>query len=43
MKEKKVNKKNVIVVGCSRFGCKLAASLSALGYNLTIIDILTIN
>ena len=38
MKDKKINKKNVIVVGCSRFGCKLAASLSALGYNLTIID-----
>ncbi len=38
MKDKKINKKNVIVVGCSRFGGKLAASLSALGYNLTIID-----
>ena len=38
MKDRRINKKNVIVVGCSRFGCKLAASLSTLGYNLTIID-----
>lgn len=38
MGERKVKKKNVIVVGCSRFGGKLAGSLSALGYNLTIID-----
>ena len=38
MKDRKTNRKNVIVVGCSRFGCKLAASLSALGYNLTLID-----
>ena len=30
--------KNVIIVGCSRFGVKLAGSLSNLGYNLTIID-----
>lgn len=35
---KKVGKKNVIVIGCSRFGVKLAGSLSSLGYNLTIID-----
>lgn len=38
MKEKKIKKKNVIVVGCSRFGGKLAGSLSSLGYNVTIID-----
>ena len=38
MKEKKTKKKNVIVVGCSRFGGKLAGSLSSLGYNVTIID-----
>lgn len=38
MKEKKSKRKNVIVVGCSRFGGKLAGSLSALGYNVTIID-----
>ncbi len=38
MKEKKLKRKNIIVVGCSRFGGKLAGSLSALGYNLTIID-----
>lgn len=38
MKEKKVKRKNVIVVGCSRFGGKLAGSLSSLGYNVTIID-----
>lgn len=38
MKEKKTKKKSVIVVGCSRFGGKLAGSLSSLGYNVTIID-----
>lgn len=38
MKEKKSKRKNVIVVGCSRFGGKLAGSLSSLGYNVTIID-----
>lgn len=38
MKDKKTKRKNVIVIGCSRFGCKLAASLSSLGYNLTLID-----
>ena len=38
MKDKKVKRKNVIVVGCSRFGGKLAGSLSSLGYNVTIID-----
>lgn len=38
MKEKKAKRKNVIVVGCSRFGGKLAGSLSSLGYNVTIID-----
>ena len=32
------NHRNVIIVGCSRFGVKLAGSLSSLGYNLTIID-----
>lgn len=30
--------RDVIIVGCSRFGVKLAGSLSSLGYNLTIID-----
>ena len=35
---KKNSYKNVIIVGCSRFGVKLAGSLSSLGYNLTIID-----
>lgn len=30
--------KNVFVIGCSRFGAKLAGSLSSLGYNLTIFD-----
>lgn len=34
----KNKRKNVIVVGCSRFGGKLAGSLSSLGYNVTIID-----
>lgn len=38
MKDKKIKRKNVIVVGCSRFGGKLAGSLSSLGYNVTIID-----
>ena len=38
MKMKKNKRKNVIVVGCSRFGGKLAGSLSSLGYNVTIID-----
>lgn len=37
-KLKKNKYKNVIIVGCSRFGVKLAGSLSSLGYNLTIID-----
>lgn len=36
--KKKNKSKNVIIVGCSRFGVKLAGSLSGLGYNLTIID-----
>ncbi len=31
-------RKNVIIVGCSRFGVKLAGSLSNIGYNITIID-----
>ena len=38
MNDKKIKRKNVIVVGCSRFGGRLAGSLSSLGYNLTIID-----
>lgn len=38
MKEKKNKRKSVIVVGCSRFGGKLAGSLSSLGYNVTVID-----
>lgn len=38
MKDKKIKRKNVIVIGCSRFGGKLAGSLSSLGYNVTIID-----
>ncbi len=38
MKDRKIKRKNVIVVGCSRFGGKLAGSLSSLGYNVTIID-----
>lgn len=39
MQRKGKNKKNnVIIVGCSRFGVKLAGSLSSIGYNLTIID-----
>lgn len=37
-KKKKLKRRDVIVLGCSRFGVKLAGSLSALGYNLTIID-----
>lgn len=37
-KNKKNKRKDVIVLGCSRFGVKLAGSLSSLGYNLTIID-----
>ena len=34
----KIRRNNVIIVGCSRFGVKLAGSLSSMGYNLTIID-----
>ena len=37
-KKRKPRRKKVIVLGCSRFGVKLAGSLSSLGYNLTIID-----
>lgn len=41
MKDKnktKSKRRNVIIVGCSRFGAKLAGSLSTLGYNITTID-----
>lgn len=38
IKRKGLKHKNVMIVGCSRFGVKLAGSLSSLGYNLTIID-----
>lgn len=37
-KKTKSKRNNVIIVGCSRFGVKLAGSLSSIGYNLTIID-----
>ena len=36
--ENRSKHRDVIIVGCSRFGVKLAGSLSALGYNLTVID-----
>ena len=36
--KERMKRKNVIIVGCSRFGVKLAGSLSSMGYNLTIID-----
>ncbi len=37
-KTKKSNRRNVIIVGCSKFGVRLAGSLSSMGYNLTVID-----
>ncbi len=35
---RKINGKNVMIVGCSRLGATLAGSLSSMGYNVTIVD-----